>query len=188
MPIMTPATNQKGFTLIELLVAMTVFSMMLVIVVTGFITIIRLHNQAIAINIVQDNARSSMDAIIQTIRDSTGGSTTGAPPTGERLCLNYAVGQQQLVYVAGGVMFRADGCTTPSNVRALTGTNVVVSNFDVTINSGPGILKPQIEVSMTMASNNGTTLGSGSTVRCGTAVQQRTFCSVVTLNSGATPR
>ena len=184
--------GNRGFTLVELLLAMSVFSMMLLIVVAGFINIVRLHNQAIAINIAQDNARTAMDVLVQAVRNSSGVSTidTSNPDT-YRMCLNVSGGQQQLYYVTAGILYRADGCSTLTNVRTLTGSDVLVTSFKPEQQpSNAAIPRPQIELSLTVASNGapGLTTGTGSDVQCGTAISQRTFCSVVTLKSGATPR
>ncbi len=91
--------RQDGFTLIELLVAMTVFSFMLLIIVVGFINIVRLHNQALAANLAQDNARTAMDTMVQAVRDSTGivRPTAGSSTV---LCLNSSAGPMQAYYVA----------------------------------------------------------------------------------------
>jgi prepilin-type N-terminal cleavage/methylation domain-containing protein len=181
--------DERGFTMIELLVAMAVFSFMLLIITVGFINIVRLHNQAIASNIAQDNARTAMDELVRAVRDSSDVLTPAAGVPANRLCLASASGPQQLYYLNANRLYRADNCTTPTNVTALTSTSVQVASFLATVKTaGPNIVKPQVEMTITVASNNGTTTGTGASVTCGTSIRDRQFCAVVTLTSGAVPR
>ena len=182
--------RQGGFTMVELLVAMSVFSFMLLLIVMGFMNVVRLHNQAIASNDSQDNARGAISELVRAIRDSAGVVT---PVTGSAtsLCLANASGPQLLYRIdpAENILYRYDNCATPVNRQAITSPAVKVTNFVATVNtSGAAIVKPQIDVTVTVASNNGTTTGSGASVACGPTNADRTFCSTVTLTSGAVPR
>ncbi len=181
--------NERGFTLIELLVAMAVFSSMLVIISVGFINIVHLHNQALNSNVSQDNARTAMDELVRAIRDSTGVvGTPGAGPSGT-LCLTSQNGQETIYYVTpAGVLTRASNCTTKTGPASITSSAVNVSNFVATVQStGPKIVKPVVQVTVTVGTTgNSTGLGAG--LNCGTTNASRTFCSVVTLTSGAVPR
>jgi prepilin-type N-terminal cleavage/methylation domain-containing protein len=184
--------ENAGFTMIELLVAMAVFSFMLLIIVVGFINIVRLHNQAIASNIAQDNARSALAELVRGVRDSAGVVTPAPGVPAHQLCLDNASGPQQLYYVnpVTKVLYRADNCASPTNAQALTSPSVQVSDFTATVKtSGANIVKPQVELSVTVATTgNNTTTGSGTTIACGPSNADRTFCSTVTLTSGAVPR
>jgi prepilin-type N-terminal cleavage/methylation domain-containing protein len=186
---------QTGFTLVELVVAMAVFSFMLLIVMGGFINIIRLHNAALANNAAQDNARTAMDDMVKAVRDSTGVALPPtAGPTGT-LCLQYTTGPQQYYYtrVVNGVtgLFRSDGCAAipGPNERAITNGYVNVDYFQAQVQtSGAAIVKPEVQLKVVMGSANGTTARSGLTTKCNNNSYDRVFCSVVTLTSGATPR
>jgi prepilin-type N-terminal cleavage/methylation domain-containing protein len=181
--------GQEGFTLIELLVAMTVFSFMLVIIVVGFINIVQLHNQAIASNLAQDSARTAMDEMVRAVRDSAGAITTTVGPLGTVCVGSPTAGLQRSYYINGGILYRADNCVTHANPQAITSSSVMVSNFEATIQStGPQIVKPAVQITITVGSNNGTTTGAGAALTCGPTNAERTFCSVVTLTSGAEPR
>jgi prepilin-type N-terminal cleavage/methylation domain-containing protein len=180
--------GDRGFSLIELLVAMSVFSFMLVIVVVGFINVVHLHNQAIASNMAQDNARTAMDELVRAIRDSAGVVSTTPGPSGS-VCLASPTGQQRAYYLTGGVLMRADNCATHTSPQSITSSSVLVSSFAVTVQStGPKVVKPVVQVAVTVGTNNGTTTGSGATLACGPTNANRTFCSTVTLTSGAVPR
>jgi prepilin-type N-terminal cleavage/methylation domain-containing protein len=72
MPVVSRLQHNAGFTLIELLVAMAVFSFMMLIIATGFINIVRLHNQAVVSNLTQDSANSAIQTLVQAVRDSHG--------------------------------------------------------------------------------------------------------------------
>ena len=185
----TARAGEQGFTLIELLVAMSVFSFMLVIVVVGFINIVHLHDQAIASNIAQDNARTAMDEMVRAVRDSQGIITPTAGPLGTVCVGSPTAGQERYYYVNAGVLYRSDNCTTHANPEAVTSNVVKVSNFVVTVQStGPTVVKPVVQITVTVGSNNGTTTGSGASLACNGSNSDRTFCSIVTLTSGAVPR
>ncbi|HEX3082445.1 MAG TPA: prepilin-type N-terminal cleavage/methylation domain-containing protein [Candidatus Saccharimonadia bacterium] len=181
--------NEQGFTLVELLVAMAVFSFMLVIVVVGFINIVHLHNQAIASNMAQDNARTAIDEIVRAVRDSQGEITATAGPNGTLCVGSPTAGQERYYYLNAGILYRASNCTTHLPTQAVTSNVVVVSNFAPVVQSvGPTVVKPVVQVAITVGSNNGTTTGSGAGLSCNNSNADRTFCSVVTLTSGAVPR
>jgi prepilin-type N-terminal cleavage/methylation domain-containing protein len=192
MPV---TTRQAGFTLVELVVAMAVFSMMLLIVVVGFMNIVRLHNAALASNMAQDNARAAMDDMVRAVRDSSGTST---PPTlgpNGTLCLKYTTGPMQYYYtrVVAGVrsLYKSDGCGTipGANERALTNSYVNVNYFQAQVtSSGATIVKPEIQMTLLVGSSNGTTTNTGLATVCNNNNADRAFCSVVKLTSGATPR
>jgi prepilin-type N-terminal cleavage/methylation domain-containing protein len=197
---MSVSDGEAGFTMIELLMSMTVFSFMLLIITAGFMNIVNIHNQAIAANISQDNASSALDVLVKAIRDSSGPvspSVIGVPSS--TLCLASASGGEQEYFVrqtvnpAESVLYRGDTCLGNSNPHpnevALTSTAVQVANFKATLmTGGPGgvILKPEVGLTITVSSNNGTTAGGGSS--CIANNGDRAFCSVVTLSSGAVPR
>ncbi len=187
-----PRRAEAGFTLIELLMAMTVFSFMLLIVVVGFMNVVRIHNQAIASNYTQDNARTAMNELVRAVRDSTAVLTPAAGAGSDRLCLTKAGGTLQGYYIDGttNALMRATDCNVPG-ANPVAVTNPVVQVTDLSANNetvGAKILKPQINISITIASNNGTTTGGGATVKCTPTNQDRQFCSTITLTSGAVPR
>lgn len=179
-------SDEAGFTLIELLMAMTVFSFMLLIIVVGFMNIVRMHNQAVASNQAQDSARTAMDELVLAVRDS-GGVTKAQPGL---LCLASTTGQPQQYFIAGGKLSRADGCGgVPANTHQVTSDAVMVSAFTPEIETtGASVTKAQVKLSLTVGSNNGTTTGTGANLKCGPTTADRTFCSTVTLTSEAVQR
>lgn len=192
--------KERGFTLIELLVAMTVFNFMLLIIVTGFTNIIQIHNAAIASNVAQDNARTAMDSVVQAVRDSRGiiAPSSGTSLTGG-LCLDSTNGpiyyHTKLVPATVNppvplhtTLYVGNNCGAPVNDVALTNPSVTVSDFTVSNPAPATVLKPVLTISMTLASNNGTTSGAGAGISCTNTKSSRPFCSVVTLKSGAVPR
>lgn len=191
------STGQRGFTLIELILAMAVFSMMLLIIVSGFINVVHLHNRAIALNQTQDNARAAMDQIVQAVRNSSNGSTPniqGSAPLGASLCVSSVSGPDTVFFIDAVTysLMRADGCVARLNAEALTNPNVVVTNFAPTVESvsGSAGTKPQVDLALTVATSNGTTdpATNGEGVKCAVGTSTQTFCSVVTFKSGVTPR
>jgi prepilin-type N-terminal cleavage/methylation domain-containing protein len=188
-PDESKASASAGFTLIELLMAMTIFSFMLLIIVVGFMNIVRLHNQAVASNQAQDSARTAMNELVRAVRDSGGVTTATTIPSG-LMCLASTTGQPQQYYVQTGSLKRADGCGAPyANPHQITSDGVQVSDFSPVIEtSGPDITKSQVKISITVGSANGTTTGSGANLQCGPSAADRTFCATVTLTSEAVQR
>ena len=180
--------GQAGFTLIELLLAMTVFSFMLLIIVVGFMNIVRLHNQAVASNQAQDSARSAMNEMVLAVRDSGGVTIL---PTGE-MCLAGTTGQPRQYYLSAGVLRRADGCgSSKPNPQQITSDVVEVADFEPVIETrGTNITKAQVKITLTLGSANGTTWTNPATgkLECRNSSADRTFCSVVTLTSQAVQR
>lgn len=66
-------SNKKGFTIIELMVAMSVFSVVLLLCMQGFLRIGQAFYKGAALSRTQDNARVIMDEIAGSIRMSGGG-------------------------------------------------------------------------------------------------------------------
>jgi prepilin-type N-terminal cleavage/methylation domain-containing protein len=191
-----PVDNkQSGFTLVELMVAMAVFSFMLLIIMVGFMNIVRLHNAAIASNVAQDNARIAIDDMVRAIRDSTGVVTAPTAGPNGTMCLKYSAGPQQYYFtrVTAGVrsLYRSEGCnvTTGPTVRKITNDYVNVVFFQATVRANAANpVRSQIGLRIKVASSNNTTLNTGAATTCQSSNQARAFCSVVELNSGATPR
>lgn len=193
-----PLRRSHGFTLVELVIAMAVFSMMLVIIVTGMINIVRMHNEALASNLAQDNARGAIDELVRSIRNSSGVDWANTDNSGvngtTRLCLKAAnsPGTEYWVQSAAGVLtlFRHDGGCTIGGGVALTDPVVNVQDFKVTptTSTTAGFARQEVHISVTIGSSNGTTTGSGSSTSCAASATAREFCSVVTLTSGAVPR
>ena len=191
-------TGAGGFTLVGLVIAIAVFSMMLVIIVTGMINIVRMHNQALASNLAQDNARGAVDELVRGIRDSAGvdwaNTDNGGVNGTTRLCLKVAnsPGTEYWVKNVGGVLtlYRHDnGCTVGGGV-AVTDPVVNVQDFKVTptTSTTAGFARQEVHISVTTGSSNGTTTGVGAGTTCASSTNAREFCSGGTLASGAVPR
>ena len=186
--------RERGFTMIELLIAMALFSFFLLIVVAGFLNVVRAHNQAIATNAAQDNARVAMDALVQAVRDSAGVITPAPNTTSTTLCLadSSGVNREYWVQAVSGVqtLMRGDGCVfppgAPLNQVAITSPSNNVAVFSAkntsSISTNP---KSEVELSVTVSSSNGTATAGTS---CNNNNADRVFCSVVTLSSGAVAR
>jgi prepilin-type N-terminal cleavage/methylation domain-containing protein len=181
------ASGSAGFTLIELMMAMVIFSFMLLIIVVGFMNIVRLHNEAVASNQAQDSARAAMDELVLAVRDS-GGVTAAQPGL---LCLASTTGQPTQYYVtANKTLSRADGCGgLRVNTHQITSDSVQVAEFLPEIVTNGGVVrKAQVQLLLTIGSANGTTTGTGASLQCGPTQSERTFCSTVTLRSEAVQR
>ncbi len=63
--------TKNGFTLIEMMVAVSIFSIVAVIVSGALITVMSINRQAQATKIVVDNLRFAMDSMVMRLRDGT---------------------------------------------------------------------------------------------------------------------
>jgi prepilin-type N-terminal cleavage/methylation domain-containing protein len=63
-------SKQQGFTIVELIIALTVFSLALVIALTGFITVVRIYRNSLAQRDSQVYARAVMDTIVRDARSA----------------------------------------------------------------------------------------------------------------------
>jgi prepilin-type N-terminal cleavage/methylation domain-containing protein len=63
--------NHKGFTIIELLIATTIFSVVLVVIVSSFLQIGRMFYKGVSINNTNEAARNLVDSITSDARLST---------------------------------------------------------------------------------------------------------------------
>jgi len=92
------------------------------------------------------------------------------------------------------VLYQADTCSLAAGngAVALTDTGVNVENFTAIVQSiGASIVKPEVQLSLSVGSSNGTTVttsGPNPVTTCGNTNSDREFCSVVNLTSGAVPR
>jgi prepilin-type N-terminal cleavage/methylation domain-containing protein len=180
---MNELPNSRGFTLIELLVAMAVFSMLLVIIVMGFMNVVRIRNQALAANATQDSARTAMNEVVRTVRDSL----AVLPSAANTLCLQVAGGGTKYFYIdaTNKDLRRADVCTpTPPTSSPITDPEVRVAVFTA-VPQSTGVTKSPLKITLKVASDNGTSDAAGN---CNANNADREFCSSVTLVSSAVPR
>lgn len=72
------SNRQKGFTIVELMIAMTVFSVLLIIGLVGFLQVGKLFYKGVTISRTQEVARNIMDSLTADIRYSPTSVTTMA--------------------------------------------------------------------------------------------------------------
>ena len=77
---------KKGFTIIELMIATAFFSMLLFIIVLGFVQINRSYTRGITVKNTQSAARVIFDDIINTLRNTKAGNFTFSSSPDFRLC------------------------------------------------------------------------------------------------------
>lgn len=185
--------------------AMAVFSFMLLIIVVGFMNVVTIHNRALASNQAQDSARAAMDTLVQAVRDSSdlptiqSASLPGITNANyDVLCLKSPSGFVDY-YVKGSpaqilsASIPVCGDTNPahlSNIVPVTSNAEKVSYFHAVqqTNSSQPDWRPEIELTLTLGSSNGTTNGTGTSLACNNNNADRSFCSTATLTSGAVPR
>lgn len=98
------SSSQSGFTLVELLMAMTLFSFMLILITSGFITVAKIYQSTLAARKTQSSARLAIEEVARQARNANTAQLAG----GNTLCL----------YGTSNVRFRLiDNGTTSSLVR-----------------------------------------------------------------------
>jgi len=187
--------EQAGFTLIELLMAMAVFSFLLLIVTSGFVQVVRIHQAGIASRATQQNARLVLDTVIKDVRASASAGVGGTAQLGY-LCLTR--GSQALEYAVDGsgnlrqgtIVAPAAGCPAPvftTAWRTLNDTSTQVTQFALSATPAvtPGLGTAM--VTLTVVSRNNLTALDATKTHC-TPGPGSQFCAVTTLSSGAALR
>jgi prepilin-type N-terminal cleavage/methylation domain-containing protein len=192
MPVSRELIQPEGFTLIELVLAMAIFGFMLLLIVAGFINVVRLHNEALASNSAQDSARTATDAIVQAVRGSSGvvsPTVQGVPSTS--LCLASASGADVGFYVASQILYETTNCSPPYTTSTPLTSSNEEAYFNATLestNASDPQWKPEVQLKLEVAPNNGYATWNGTDFVCQGGAADLQFCSVVKLITGAEPR
>lgn len=202
--------KQRGFTIVELLVALTVFSVVLVVVTAAIIQISRVYYKGVTETQVQGATRDIMDTISQGIQ--FGGGTITGTPTGVTPGGSYAfcLGNQQYSYRPGyqlvdntpgtnqtnhALVVNTAAACSGSPAQAMSGTvsgremlapNMRVSNL-VVKNVGGNLYQVQIRVVYgdddLLVSPSGNSNGAKATDAACKGQTGRQFCAVSELNT-----
>jgi prepilin-type N-terminal cleavage/methylation domain-containing protein len=201
--------DSSGLTLIEVILAMAVFSLMLLVVVGGFINVVRLQQSGQASRDTQQNGRFAIEEVMRDSRSAS--SAVVSPDNGggnpDTLCLltnsgiiRYRVDSNRMVRAQtpvippslpqlAAVCNAMDPVASPD--RPLTSGGVRVVDFQVGIVQEPPSPTvnpvPTVDVSLTVASADPTLFNPG-TNNCNPSIIGSQFCSVTTLRSAATLR
>jgi prepilin-type N-terminal cleavage/methylation domain-containing protein len=90
--------SDKGFTIVELLIATLIFSVVLVVLTTSFISISNNFYKGVTAANVQNTARNVANDIVQAIQNNSGPITSGVPNNGS---LDYCIGGVRYSYLLG---------------------------------------------------------------------------------------
>jgi len=80
-------TKEKGFTLLEMLISITLFSLVMVVVLTSVLTILDINRKTQSLTEVTNSLNSSLDSMIRLIKSGERGFVSG----GTTLCPNSKV-------------------------------------------------------------------------------------------------
>src|SRR4051812_3835737 len=84
-------TNRHGFTMVELMIAISVFSLVLVLITTGILRFTRQYYKGVISSKTQDAARAVVDDVTRAIQFNGGSlydlTTTGGPGPTTGYCL-----------------------------------------------------------------------------------------------------
>lgn len=193
--------------MVELILAMALFSFVLLIITTGFLNVVRLHQAGRASRDTQQNTRFGMEDIVRDARTAYRAEIISTDPLKHKLCLFITPGP------GGGTQFYVDGdklrkkrfdVTVGSNyfnlcqAQPLNPADSVVSSSDVAVReflvtkvvtppAFPGDEPPEsIQLRLAIASTSDSTLISGTNCQPGASGSQ--FCAVTILTSSASLR
>ena len=138
--------NSRGFTLIELLVAVAVFSTMVTVVSTIFISSVGSQRKNVGQQDVLDNARYILESMGRTIRQS---SIITGDGSGQTLTLSHPT-KGTIIYDLNNNQIIES--LNPGSALALSSSNVYVSrlNFGVSGNGSIDNTQPRVTISISL--------------------------------------
>jgi prepilin-type N-terminal cleavage/methylation domain-containing protein len=198
------AARQAGFTLVELVISMAIFSMMLLIVVSGFLHVVRVQQASLASRNTQHNSRFALEEMVRESRSATDVLVTAGPlgpaPL-DTVCLTTESGF--IRFQVNGADQRLYRQTLPSgggcggavtSQAAITASDVAVVRFDAERMATPlGGGDPDevaLRLSISVASvGDVSRLEAANELRsCDPSQSGAHYCSVANLDSSVTLR
>jgi prepilin-type N-terminal cleavage/methylation domain-containing protein len=193
-----------GFTLVELVIAMAIFSMMLLIVVSGFLHVVRVQQASLASRNTQHNSRFALEEMVRESRSATDVLVTAGPlgpaPL-DTVCL---------ATESGFVRFQVNGAdqrlyrqTLPSgggcggvvtSQAAITASDVAVVRFDAermatSLGGGdPDEVALRLSVSVASVGDVSRLEAANELRSCDPSQSGAHYCSVANLDSSVTLR
>lgn len=163
--------KSRGFTLIELLVAMAVFSTVVVIVSSIFVSVTGSQRKNVNNQEVIDNARFVLESIGRSVRQ--GDIVT---PAGDGLssCASANPCLKISHPIKGDVNYSLSNGQVLENGVDLSSSNVFVDKFDFTVLGRPtdDQIQPRVVISLSLRSRNQPT-GGDSTINLQTTITPR---------------
>lgn len=153
---------KHGFTVIELLIAMSVFSLVLLIVTVGIMQISKVYYKGVTESNVQSTARSITETIAQAIQFNGGTTlaTPGAPAPGSSYA--FCVNDQQFSYRPGYQLVEASPGTDQTLhalvQRTMSGCSATPQDLSSAAVTGRELLAPHMRLAALVVQSLGNDL------------------------------
>lgn len=121
----------RGYTLLELIVSIGIFSMVMLVIMSAYLTLISYDRQARATNELTANLSFAVESMTRNIRTGTGYSCSPCSGAGARLTFADSQGQQltYLVKTDGSLGQCTGTCTTDAQAIALTSPAITINTL-----------------------------------------------------------
>lgn len=135
--------DQRGFTIVELLVTILVFSIMLIIVATGFVDMLKLQRRGFDAQAIQENTLFALEMMTREIRVSQIQSPDDLGCNLTSLIILHPINGLTVYSVSGGVISKTVG----GNIFSITSSKVKFSRLNFCV-MGAGIDNEQPRVAI----------------------------------------
>ncbi len=162
-------SSQRGYTLLELIVSLGIFSLVMLVVIGAYVTLIGLDRQARANNQLAASLSFAIESMARNMRTGQEYSTTG-----DRISFTDSEGNDMTYLRSGNSLAQCTGSPcSASNAIALTDPNIVISSVEFYVR-GVGLGdNRQPSVVFTVAGSMETSPGESTTFSIQTASTQR---------------
>lgn len=182
---MSSAPKTAGFTLIELMLAMALFSLGLLVVAAGFLSLLHLYQNGVVSRATQHDSRFGINQILTDSHDARGYIVTHG--ASDIVCM---IGAEKGYYVNGnrlvvGTWSSASPCLA-ANIAAtqpISSANNAILNFTADEGPAKGVCSGSCNVRITLRVASATASANVTGNQCDPSKPNLTFCSVTVVST-----